>query len=51
MPSTLRLKLVWVVAAGFAITGQIGSDLVQPALIGGLVLVIVALAITALVVR
>ncbi|MBO0139491.1 hypothetical protein J0673_24780, partial [Vibrio sp. Vb2736] len=34
------LLLVWVVAAGFAITGQIGSDLVQPALIGGLVLIV-----------
>ncbi|AWN39279.1 EAL domain-containing protein [Methylobacterium durans] len=43
---TWALLLVWVVAAGFAITGQIGSDLVQPALIGGLVLVVMLIGFT-----
>ncbi|MBU5860950.1 hypothetical protein, partial [Vibrio cholerae] len=37
---TWLLLVVWVTAAGFAVTGQIGSDLVQPALIGGLVLIV-----------
>ncbi|ACB80156.1 MULTISPECIES: EAL domain-containing protein [Methylorubrum] len=43
---TWLLLLVWVVAAGFAITGQIGSDLVQPALIGGLVLIVMLIGFT-----
>jgi len=43
---TWVLLLVWVVAAGFAITGQIGSDLVQPALIGGLVLIVMLIGFT-----
>ncbi|WP_409565211.1 EAL domain-containing protein [Methylobacterium sp. J-078] len=43
---TWCLLLVWVVAAGFAITGQIGSDLVQPALIGGLVLIVMLIGFT-----
>ncbi len=43
---TWFLLLVWVVAAGFAITGQIGSDLVQPALIGGLVLIVMLIGFT-----
>ena len=43
---TWLLLLFWVVAAGFAITGQIGSDLVQPALIGGLVLIVMLIGFT-----
>ncbi|GBU17550.1 MULTISPECIES: sensor domain-containing phosphodiesterase [unclassified Methylobacterium] len=43
---TWTLLLVWVAAAGFAITGQIGSDLVQPALIGGLVLIVMLIGFT-----
>ena len=43
---TWLLLLVWVVAAGFAITGHIGSDLVQPALIGGLVLIVMLIGFT-----
>ena len=43
---TWLLLLFWVVAAGFAITGHIGSDLVQPALIGGLVLIVMLIGFT-----
>ncbi len=43
---TWVLLLVWVVAAGFAITGQLGNDLVQPALIGGLVLIVMLIGFT-----
>ncbi|UMY19189.1 sensor domain-containing phosphodiesterase [Methylobacterium organophilum] len=43
---TWILLLVWVAAAGFAVTGQIGSDLVQPALIGGLVLIVMLIGFT-----
>ena len=43
---TWTLLLVWVTAAGFAVTGQIGSELVQPALIGGLVLIVMLIGFT-----
>ena len=45
---TWLLLVVWVAAAGFAVTGQIGSDLVQPALIGGLVLIVMLIGFTVL---
>ncbi|MGU3542434.1 EAL domain-containing protein [Methylobacterium sp. A52T] len=45
---TWLLLVVWVTAAGFAVTGQIGSDLVQPALIGGLVLIVMLIGFTVL---
>jgi len=45
VPTWLML-VVWVAAAGFAVTGQIGSDLVQPALIGGLVLIVMLIGFT-----
>ncbi|MDP4023398.1 EAL domain-containing protein [Methylobacterium sp. NEAU 140] len=45
---TWILLVVWVTAAGFAVTGQIGSDLVQPALIGGLVLIVMLIGFTVL---
>ncbi len=47
MPTWLLL-MIWVTAAGFAVTGQIGSDLVQPALIGGLVLIVMLIGFTVL---
>ncbi|GJE61835.1 EAL domain-containing protein [Methylobacterium trifolii] len=43
---TWTLLVVWVTAAGFAVTGQIGSELVQPALIGGLVLIVMLIGFT-----
>ncbi|GJD83910.1 hypothetical protein HPGCJGGD_1784 [Methylobacterium haplocladii] len=43
---TWLLLLFWVVAAAFTVTGQIGSDLVQPALIGGLVLIVMLIGFT-----
>ena len=43
---TWLLLLLWVVAAAFTVTGQIGSDLVQPALIGGLVLIVMLIGFT-----
>lgn len=45
---TWLLLLAWVVAAGFAITGQLHNDLVQPALIGGLVLIVMLIGFTVL---
>ncbi|GJE53636.1 hypothetical protein EKPJFOCH_0102 [Methylobacterium thuringiense] len=43
---TWLLLLFWVVAAAFTVTGQIGSDIVQPALIGGLVLIVMLIGFT-----
>lgn len=43
---TWTLLVVWVTAAGFAVTGQIGSELTQPALIGGLVLIVMLIGFT-----
>ncbi|ACL55314.1 sensor domain-containing phosphodiesterase [Methylobacterium nodulans] len=45
---TWLLLTAWVVAAGFAITGQLRNDLVQPALIGGLVLIVMLIGFTVL---
>ncbi len=42
----LVLLLVWVVAAGFTVTGSITNDLVSPALIGGLVLIVMLIGFT-----
>jgi diguanylate cyclase (GGDEF)-like protein/PAS domain S-box-containing protein len=43
---TWFLLLVWVTAAGFTITGQLTRDLVAPALIGGLVLIVMLIGFT-----
>ncbi|MFK8250303.1 EAL domain-containing protein [Ancylobacter terrae] len=43
---TLFLLVVWVVAAGLAVTGRIGNDLVAPALLGGLVLIVMLIGFT-----
>ena len=40
---TWFLLLVWVTAAGFTVVGQVTRDLVPPSLIGGLVLIGIAL--------
>ncbi len=45
---TWLLMLIWVAAAAFAVTGQLTSDIVQPALIGGLVLIIMLIGFTVL---
>ncbi len=45
---TWLLLTAWVVAAGFAITGQLRGELVQPALIGGLVLIVMLIGFTVL---
>src|SRR5262249_37311324 len=43
---TWALLLAWVVAAGLTITGHLTNDLVQPALTGGLVLVVMLIGFT-----
>jgi PAS domain-containing protein len=43
---TWFLLLVWVTAAGFTVTGQVSRDLVAPALIGGLVLIVLLIGFT-----
>ncbi len=43
---TWFLLVVWVAAAGFAIAGWITNDLVSPALIGGLVLIVMLIGFT-----
>jgi diguanylate cyclase (GGDEF)-like protein/PAS domain S-box-containing protein len=43
---TWMLLLAWVVAAGMTITGNLTNDLVQPALTGGLVLVVMLIGFT-----
>jgi diguanylate cyclase (GGDEF)-like protein/PAS domain S-box-containing protein len=40
------LLLVWVAAAGFTVTGSLTNDLVSPALIGGLVLIVMLIGFT-----
>ncbi len=45
---TWFLLSVWVTAAGFTISGQISRDLVPPALIGGLVLIVILIGFTVL---
>ncbi|MDB5511566.1 MAG: sensor phosphodiesterase [Enterovirga sp.] len=43
---TWLLLLAWVTAAGFTIMGRLSGDLVQPALIGGLVLIMMLIGFT-----
>ena len=43
---TWVLLVLWVVAAGLTVTGRLGTDLVQPALIGGLVLIVMLIGFT-----
>ncbi len=43
---TWTLLLFWVIAAGLTITGNLTNDLVQPALTGGLVLVVMLIGFT-----
>ena len=43
---TWLLLLTWVAAGAFTVTGQLGSDLAQPALIGGLVLIVMLIGLT-----
>ena len=43
---TWLLLLAWVTAAGFAVTGSLTSDLVSPALMGGLVLIVMLIGFT-----
>jgi diguanylate cyclase (GGDEF)-like protein/PAS domain S-box-containing protein len=43
---TWLLLVAWVVAASFAVVGQLGSDLVPPALVGGLVLIVMLIGFT-----
>lgn len=43
---TWLLLIAWVVAASFAVVGQLTSDLVPPALVGGLVLIVMLIGFT-----
>jgi diguanylate cyclase (GGDEF)-like protein/PAS domain S-box-containing protein len=43
---TWLLLIAWVVAAGFTVMGQLNGDLVPPALIGGLVLIVMLIGFT-----
>jgi diguanylate cyclase (GGDEF)-like protein/PAS domain S-box-containing protein len=43
---TWLLLVVWVVAAGFAVTGALTNDIVGPALLGGLVLIVMLIGFT-----
>lgn len=43
---TWLLLVVWVAAAGFTVMGQLSADLVSPALIGGLVLIVMLIGFT-----
>ena len=43
---TWFLLLAWVTAAGFTVTGALQNDLVSPALIGGLVLIVMLIGFT-----
>jgi diguanylate cyclase (GGDEF)-like protein/PAS domain S-box-containing protein len=43
---TWFLLVVWVTAAGFTVTGSLTGDLVSPALIGGLVLIVMLIGFT-----
>jgi diguanylate cyclase (GGDEF)-like protein/PAS domain S-box-containing protein len=45
---TWFLLLVWVCAAAFTVTGTLSNDLVSPALIGGLVLIVMLIGFTVL---
>ena len=43
---TWFLLLAWVICAGFTVTGTLTNDLVSPALIGGLVLIVMLIGFT-----
>jgi diguanylate cyclase (GGDEF)-like protein/PAS domain S-box-containing protein len=43
---TWLLLVAWVAAASFAVIGQLSSDLVPPALVGGLVLIVMLIGFT-----
>ena len=43
---TWLLLVAWVSAAGFTVMGRLGNDLVQPALVGGLVLIVMLIGFT-----
>src|ERR1700726_871502 len=43
---TWLLLVVWVTAAGFAVTGALTNDIVGPALLGGLVLIVMLIGFT-----
>src|SRR6202043_1354154 len=43
---TWLLLVVWVVAAGLAVTGFVTNDIVAPALLGGLVLIVMLIGFT-----
>ncbi|MBV8564707.1 MAG: EAL domain-containing protein [Methylobacteriaceae bacterium] len=43
---TWFLLVVWVTAAGFTVTGSLTNDLVSPALMGGLVLIVMLIGFT-----
>jgi diguanylate cyclase (GGDEF)-like protein/PAS domain S-box-containing protein len=43
---TWLLLLLWVVAAGFAVMGRLTNDLASPALLGGLVLIVMLIGFT-----
>ena len=43
---TWFLLLAWVIAAAFAITGQLTNDVVSPALLGGLVMIVMLIGFT-----
>jgi diguanylate cyclase (GGDEF)-like protein/PAS domain S-box-containing protein len=45
---TWLLLIAWVAAAGFTVMGQLSSDLASPALIGGLVLIVMLIGFTVL---
>ena len=43
---TWLLLVVWVAAAGFIVSGSITNDLASPALLGGLVLLVMLIGFT-----
>jgi PAS domain S-box-containing protein len=43
---TWFLFLMWVIAAGFTVTGMVTNDIVGPALLGGLVLIVMLIGFT-----
>ncbi|MEM7289051.1 MAG: PAS domain-containing protein, partial [Pseudomonadota bacterium] len=45
---TWLLLCAWVIAAAFTVTGQVANDIIQPALSGGLVLIVLLLSFTVL---
>jgi diguanylate cyclase (GGDEF)-like protein/PAS domain S-box-containing protein len=43
---TWLLLLIWVIGAAFTVTGELTNDLVSPALVGGLVLIVMLIGFT-----